>query len=105
MSQSRRGRTRNSLILFSPELRKRITIIAVAPGAYISRYLCESVTHLVSKRDVVPLLDPLGMLRCRDTIQFLTPHSIAGWVDHNFNSETYVNELEALYKRFNELHQ
>jgi hypothetical protein len=36
---------RNALLDYSPELRKRILVVAIAPAAYIYRETCAKVIH------------------------------------------------------------
>lgn len=36
---------RNALIDYSPELRERIIVVAIAPGAYVYKEICASVIH------------------------------------------------------------
>ena len=73
---------------------------AFAPGAYISRSLCKSVTHYVSKVDPVPNLDKSGRARCKDTIITLQPHPKAAGLDHSFTSQTYAPEIEKLIENY-----
>lgn len=80
---------KNALIHSSEEIRKMVIVLAVAPGAYISKHLCLEVVHLVSKRDLVPYLDLKGRFRCADTIRKLDPHPNAPFFDHSFQSPTY----------------
>jgi hypothetical protein len=85
--------TRNALKSYDPELRKRIHVIAVAPGAYIDKELCGSVVHFVSRWDFVPWLDPIGRWRNQDTIQVLDRHPKASYFDHASNSPTFHDEV------------
>ncbi len=87
--------TRNALMNYPEELRKRIIVIAVAPGAYIEKKYAYQVTHYVSKRDIVPMIDFMGAWRCRDSIVRLDPHIDAPIFDHSFNSPTYRDSLES----------
>ncbi len=81
--------TRNALEGMPPHLRKRIDVIAFAPGAYIDEYLCNSRVHYVSKRDIVPYFDFIGRFLNRDSIVKIKPHPNAKILDHNFDSPTY----------------
>ncbi|CUI16927.1 putative rhs family protein [Candidatus Protochlamydia naegleriophila] len=81
--------TRNALMTYSEELRKRIIVVAIAPGAYIEDKYAMEVTHYRSKRDIVPMLDFVGASRCRHSTVVLDPHQDAGWFDHSFDSPTY----------------
>ena len=91
---------RNALRTMPKELRDRIYVIAVAPGAYIDAELCGGIVHLVSQRDIVPWSDFAGRLRCRDTIEYLSPDQDAPLFDHGFDSPTYTKPLEKHITRF-----
>ncbi|MFW1646351.1 hypothetical protein, partial [Acinetobacter guillouiae] len=85
---------RNALIQLPPHIRNRISIVAVAPAAYIDRNLCGAVVHLVSKWDwLIPQIDRAGRERCKDTTIVLERK---GWslldpFDHSFESKTYTD--------------
>lgn len=93
---------RNALLRYPEHLRKRIIVVAIAPGAYISQEMCYRSVHYVSTRDFVPLFDKSGRKICQDTIVRLNPHAEAGRHDHNFQSKTYKNaikdEIEAFFE-------
>ncbi len=92
--------TRNVLVQLPPEIRKRISVLAVAPAAYIDRYLCGNVVHLVSDWDfIVPWIDKAGRERCKK--------SQGPWwkMDHSFNSPTYRENIEEVMRKFNEENQ
>ncbi len=74
---------------YPEELRQRIMVVAIAPGAYIDDKYAYQVTHYRSTRDIVPLLDFVGAFRCRDSTVVLKPHPNAPWFDHSINSPTY----------------
>ena len=84
---------RNALIDFPAELRERIHVIAIAPGAYIDAKICASVRHYVSERDFVPLFDRKGRIACRDTTITLKPNKEAPIFDHSFLSPTYARVI------------
>ncbi len=83
--------TRNALMCYPKELRARISVVAIAPGSYISKKLCKDVRHYVSKRDIIPYFDKIGraMAKREGTIQILDPHSKAPLWDHPWQSPTY----------------
>src|SRR5262249_22375669 len=86
---------KNALMSFPVELRERIEVIAIAPGAYIDPYLCKSVKHYASNADPIPWADKMGRDRCKDTVVTLEPHRNAIWgFDHNFMSPTYRGVLD-----------
>lgn len=89
--------TRNALLSYPPHLRERISVVAIAPAAFIEKRLCERVIHFVS-RDIVPFTDPIGMIRNWDTIRFISPSPSASWLDHNSISDTYIPGLQEFYQ-------
>lgn len=91
---------RNALMTYPEDLRKRIIVVAIAPGAYISQELCYKVYHYISRRDIVPYFDRMGLKKCQDTICILTPHKDAAFFDHRFVSPTYRPAIEHHLKRF-----
>jgi RHS repeat-associated protein len=93
--------TRNVLRYLPQELRERISVIAVAPGAYIDETLCKNVVHLVSQRDFVPHLDPLGrsIAAKQGTLKILKPLS-GKLLDHCFTSETYEDAIRTTIDKF-----
>ncbi|MCB1181740.1 MAG: DUF687 family protein, partial [Chlamydiia bacterium] len=93
---------RNALLDYPPELRKRIIVVTVAPGAYIYQKTCAQVIHYRNasiKRDFIPHIDKSGADREQDTIINLVSHPEAAFFDHEFQSLTYQ---DALVRRLNE---
>ena len=86
---------RNALLDYPPELRSRILVVAIAPGAYIYQETCATVRHYRAQahRDFIPRLDRAGNKRERDTIFTLDSHSNAPAFDHEFMSPTYEERL------------
>lgn len=91
--------TRNALMEYPEDLRKRIILVAIAPGSYIDENFCSDITHYLVTKDVVPMIDATGylMAECQKTIRIL--ESIEGGQDHAFRSATYQ---EAIQKQFQE---
>ncbi len=87
---------RNALMCYPKELRERIIVVAIAPGAYIHKSLCKQVTHYVTKfhRDFIPWIDIEGRIINRENVIVLPSHKDAPYFDHSFRSPTYE---EALY--------
>jgi hypothetical protein len=85
---------RNALEMYAPERRKRISLVMVAPLAYVSPEICRDVRHYVSKGDFIPFLDVEGRKRCKDTITYLDPHPSANFHDHDFMSPTYREKIQ-----------
>lgn len=98
--------TRNALMKYPEELRQRIIVVAIAPGAYIEGKYAHRVTHYRSTRDVVPLFDFVGAYRCRDSTVVLKPHPQASWFDHSVDSPTYRRaiheELDGCMQQYGE---
>lgn len=85
---------RNALLDYDDERRKRIIVLAVAPGAYIDPSICGHVTHLVSHPDPVPHMDYEGRVRCARHIIHVERHpSACRWNDHSFRSRSYEREI------------
>ena len=94
---------RNALLDYPPELRDRITVVAIAPGAYIYQQTCAQVSHYrnASKwRDLIPRIDRKGIARSRETIVDLISHPNAGLHDHAFISLTYRDSLREKVTNF-----
>lgn len=88
---------RNALLDYPPELRKRIIVVAVAPGAYVYQQSCAQVTHYrnaSARRDFIPHIDRKGVARSRETIVDVVSHQDAGWFDHGFQSLTYYDAIK-----------
>jgi len=83
--------TRNALLMYSEEKRKRIIVVAIAPAAYIYEETCAKVIHyrVSSSRDPIPYIDIMGAERAKHTIVTLSSHKNAPWHDHEFTSKTY----------------
>jgi RHS repeat-associated protein len=93
---------KNALLSFPEDLRKRIEVIAIAPGAYIDPYLCKSIKHYESTGDLVPCADMEGRRRCRDTIIRLNPQPGSfAWFDHSFTSPTYTAYIRRAIEKYN----
>lgn len=87
----------NALLDYPPELRKRILVVAIAPGSYVYKETCAKVVHYRTKkwyRDFVPRLDGKGAKREADTIVELESHADAALFDHEFMSPTYIEKLQ-----------
>ena len=98
--------TRNALMQIPPHLRKRVTVVAINPAAYIDRFLCGDVAHFVSSRDwSVPYIDKAGRERCKDTIYevpFKKSSALGlNWLcDHSFLSKTFEERLREVNEEF-----
>ena len=94
---------RNALLDYAPELRERIIVVAIAPGAYMYQETCAQVTHFRNAsgwRDFVPRIDREGAARSKETIVDLVSHSDASWFDHSFQSLTYFDSLSRRVNHF-----
>lgn len=85
---------KNALASYDEEKRKKINVLAVAPGGYIDPDLCQKVLHLCSKKDIVPLFDRIGRKKNKDTIISLEPDAHASLLDHSLFSPTYQPQIK-----------
>jgi RHS repeat-associated protein len=83
---------RNALKMLTSSERDRIKVVAIGPGAYVSRDLCPDSSHYVSNRDPIPILDYKNMMTANITP--LKPHPDAHFIDHNFDSPTFTHSLK-----------
>lgn len=83
--------TRNALLIAPEEIRKRISVLCIAPSSYIYKYLCGNIIHYRSKEDsITRLFDQAGAKLCADTIVDLDPASgTMKFFDHEAMSPTY----------------
>lgn len=93
------GNFRNALISYPEERRKKINVIALAPGAYIDPDLCKSVVHLASENDIVPYIDFIGRRKCQETIITLKRHPDAPAFDHGIDSPTLAPKIAFFLRR------
>lgn len=86
---------RNALLDYSPDLRSRITVVAIAPAAYIYQESCARARHYrVSRlRDPIPRIDQEGAKRESNNVIELISVPGAPLLDHPINSPTYRREL------------
>lgn len=96
---------RNALQTYDPELRKRISVLAIAPGAYIDQELCRDVTHVVCEHDIVPRLDRSGrqMAMGQNTVQRISDHNRKFWdfsMHHSFTDPIYERAIQRRTARF-----
>lgn len=91
---------RNALLDYSPELRERILVVAIAPAAYIYQETCAKVIHYRAEwwRDFVPRSDSAGAKREKDSIITLDSHAEAASFDHEFMSPTYRKKNQVSHK-------
>jgi Protein of unknown function (DUF687) len=88
---------RNALRMVPREVRKRIEVVAIAPGAYIPQELCARVVHYRRNGDPVPLLDTDGKEIARDqNTVFLVPKAdgAPSMMDHSMSSESFRPVLQ-----------
>ena len=86
--------TKKALSLLDEESRKKVSVVAIAPGAFIPEDLCQSVHHYESEHDFVPRLDKKGRKKAKKNIITLKKHPKAPLFDHSFVSPTYKEALE-----------
>lgn len=87
----------NALLSYDPELRKRIIVLAIAPGGYIDSKTCAQVIHYRAEahKDFVPQLDRKGLAReeARGTVKVVKSTSECAW-DHGIDSSSYRQILQ-----------
>lgn len=88
--------TRNTLLIYPEEKRKRIIVLAFCPAAYIYADTCAKVIHYraSASRDLIPYIDGEGAEREKDTIVELKSHAKAPWHDHPIISPTYRDPIK-----------
>ncbi len=86
------------------EDRARVSVLAIAPSAYINVPGLEDIQHYASRWDFVPLLDKLGMQLAGDTLKILAPAKDASIWDHAVSSPTYKKVKEDFYNDILENH-
>lgn len=85
----------NALLSYSPERRKRISAVGIAPAGYVYEETCLNViNYRVSlHRDPIPYLDWKGARRAEHTIINLDSDPKAPLHDHGFQSPTYKKPI------------
>lgn len=114
---------RNALRNSSQEIRDRVIVVAIAPGAIVPKRLCFKSFNYASENDIVYKLEPpppppvvaltiddviiptFGeAIDDRNELIILLPHSGANGIDHEFISPTYQPYLKKLLENY-EQHQ
>ena len=105
---------KNALENTPQEIKDRLIIVAIAPGAIISRKSCFKSYNYASKKDIVPygelffagLNDPeikkellAATLERYKELKLLEPHPDASGLDHDFQSPTYKNVIQKLLEQ------
>lgn len=108
---------RNGLEQAPQEIRDRVIVVAIAPGAIITPDLCFQSFNYASKRDVVPYgelvfasgLDPnecgiskvtQDVLERRQHLILLDPHPEAPLFDHDFQSKTFADIIDDHMRKY-----
>ncbi len=93
--------TKLALRQMDSEMKKRITVIGIAPAGILNEDECGSAIHYVSETDFVPWFDQYWSSNENFApIITLTPKPGAGCVDHCFASPTYTEPLETEINKF-----
>lgn len=98
---------RNALETYDQERAKHITVVAIAPAAYIDSDNCERVRHYYSKSlDFVPHIDKRGFWRemRRGNVEALERDARASLFDHSFQSPTYKQVIRKEFDKFIDAH-
>ncbi|CCB87956.1 hypothetical protein [Simkania negevensis] len=77
---------KNALLTSPESVRKRIIVIAIAPGAIVPEELCFKSYNYMSKRDFVSYCDLIigGNIKYINELKLLDPHPDAKFFDHDF---------------------
>lgn len=104
--------TKNAIPSYDSELRQRINVIGIAPGAHVKKTDFGEAIHYESYRDFVPLFDKLFKIATMDfdaignraNVVMLTPHPDAPGFDHFIDSPTYQipvnNTINAFFETY-----
>ena len=91
-------KVRNALLTYDQERRKQISIVAIAPGAYIYKDTCASVIHyrVDMYHDIVPYLDGSGCNKAEREGTIRTLECMKGGFQggHSILNPTYHKKLE-----------
>src|SRR3989344_9052547 len=108
---------RNELVNAPEEIRDRVIVVAIAPGAIVPEDICYKSFNYASKNDVVPLGEMAfyGALDSNEVgiskpleravehhkqLILLEPHPDATGIDHDFQSPTFKKEIEKHIKDY-----
>ena len=84
----------NALSSSPKDVRNKIIVLAISPGAIVPQRLCYRSFNYASKRDFVPKLDVLGNLLYGSQLISLKPHPDAHHHDHGFDSPTFQDIIQ-----------
>jgi hypothetical protein len=93
------------------ELRDRVIVVAIAPGAVVPKKLCFNSFNYASKKDIVHFGELVlpgffdssecgtsktmeMILEYRKELELLDPHPDATGIDHDFESPTFTDIIE-----------
>ncbi|WP_158307186.1 RHS repeat-associated core domain-containing protein [Simkania negevensis] len=87
---------KNALLTSAESVRKRIIVIAIAPGAIVPKKLCFKSYNYMSKRDFVSYCDLIigGNIKYINELKLLDPHPDAKFFDHDFLSPTFADVIQ-----------
>jgi hypothetical protein len=85
---------KKALINMRADLRERIVVLSIAGADIIPQSLCKEAHNYISKRDFIPLLNPLAWDEKYNEIHYLNPHEKAPFWDHDFDSPTYFDVMK-----------
>jgi len=96
---------RNALLMCNKKMRKRIYVIAVAPGGYTDKNICGDVVHYINEdsfRDLVPRFDQFGlhMALSQGTVKKVKSLPNEPYFNHSFQSPTYISPLKKSIKKY-----
>lgn len=86
--------TRNVAPLLPESIRQKITVVSIAPGAYVDKDTYGKVLHYVCEGDFVPKIDFIGRIRNRDTITTLKANPDDKGSVHSFQHPVYREKIK-----------
>ena len=92
--------TRNALKNLPNEYKKKISVVGIAPAAYMGHRLAKSIIHYVADKDFVPKLDFENKRRYSDSVSILNSQVYESKQVHNFQHPIYEYNIEKHIKEF-----
>jgi hypothetical protein len=92
--------THNALRSLAPEVRRQVTVVAIASPIHIPSDLCARTVHYCSKNDPVSRSLVKKRWRHEESIIVLMPHAQARFWDHTFDSPTFTEAIQVEMREF-----
>lgn len=84
----------HALLMLDSEIRKRVTVIGLAPSIYINPNLCERVQNYVCNGDPVTYADLIGRIKFCDTISMINCNPLMGLHYHSLSTGIYDDSIK-----------